>query len=43
MLNDPDHNVKEKIGIANVLAFHMNTLNKLLAQKGEKNPSMNKT
>lgn len=36
MLIDPELTVKEKTGVANVLAFHANTLNKLLTQKGEK-------
>lgn len=36
MLLDPELTVKEKTNVANVLAFHANTLNKLLMQKGEK-------
>ena len=36
MLVDPELTVKEKTSVANVLAFHVNTLNRLLAQKGEK-------
>ena len=36
MLVDPELTVKEKTGVANVLAFHANTLNRLLAQRGEK-------
>ena len=35
MLVDPELTVKEKINVASVLAFHANTLNKLLAQRGE--------
>ena len=35
MLVNPELTVKEKTGVANVLAFHVNTLNRLLAQKGE--------
>ncbi len=34
MLADPELTIKEKTGVANVLAFHVNTLNRLLAQKG---------
>jgi DNA repair ATPase RecN len=34
MLTDPELSVKEKTSIANVLAFHVNTLNKLLLQNG---------
>ncbi len=36
MLADPELTIKEKTSVANVLAFHANTLNKLLAQRGEK-------
>ena len=36
MLIDPELTVKEKTNVANVLAFHANTLNKLLMQRGEK-------
>ena len=36
MLIDPELTVKEKTSVANVLAFHVNTINKLLAQKGDK-------
>jgi DNA repair ATPase RecN len=36
MLSNPELTVKEKTGVANVLAFHVNTLNKLLLQTGEK-------
>lgn len=32
MLQDSDLTVREKTGVANVLAFHVNTLNRLLAQ-----------
>ena len=35
MLHDPEIPVKERTGVANVLAFHVNTLNKLLAQTGQ--------
>jgi hypothetical protein len=35
MLTDPQLTIKEKTGVANVLAFHVNTLNRLLAKKGE--------
>lgn len=36
MLLDPELTIKEKTNVANVLAFHANTLNKLLMQRGEK-------
>ena len=36
MLVNPELTVKEKTGAANVLAFHVNTLNRLLSQRGEK-------
>jgi hypothetical protein len=36
MLADPELTVKEKTNVASVLAFHANTLNKLLLQNGEK-------
>lgn len=36
MLADPELTVKEKTGVANVLAFNINILNRLLAQKGDK-------
>jgi hypothetical protein len=36
MLADCELGVREKTGVANVLAFHVNTLNKLLCQRGEK-------
>jgi hypothetical protein len=36
MLKDPDLTVVEKTHAASVLAYHANTLNKMLAQKGEK-------
>ena len=36
MLMDSDLNVKERTSAANVLAFHVNTLNKLLLQAGGK-------
>lgn len=35
MLKDPDLTVSEKTRVATVFAFHANTLNKLLTQKGE--------
>jgi hypothetical protein len=35
MLKSLELTVKEKTSVANVLAFHINTLNKLLAQRGE--------
>lgn len=36
MLRDPQLTVKEKTGVANVLAFHVNILNKLLLQAGQR-------
>jgi hypothetical protein len=36
MLRDPELTVKERTGVANVLAFHINTLDKLLIQTGQK-------
>jgi hypothetical protein len=36
MLSNPELTIKEKTGAANVLAFHVNTLNKLLSQRGDK-------
>jgi hypothetical protein len=36
MLRDPEIPVKEKTGVANVLAFHVTILNKLLLQTGQK-------
>ena len=36
MLSDPELTVKEKTNVASVLAFHANTLNKLLSQNGQK-------
>jgi hypothetical protein len=35
-LADPEVTVKEKTNVASVLAFHANTLNKLMSQNGEK-------
>jgi hypothetical protein len=35
MLATPELSVKEKTSAANVLAFHVNTLNRLLIQQGE--------
>ena len=37
MLKDPELTVTEKTRVATVFAFHANTLNKMLTQKGEKN------
>lgn len=37
MLKDPELTVIEKTRVATVFAFHANTLNKMLTQKGEKN------
>ena len=37
MLKDPELTVIEKTRVATVFAFHANTLNKMLKQKGEKN------
>jgi len=34
MLTDPELTVKEKTNVANVLAYHINTLNKMLIQSG---------
>jgi hypothetical protein len=36
MLCDPELTVKERTSVANVLAFHVNTLNRLLLQTGQK-------
>jgi hypothetical protein len=36
MLTDPSNSKKEKIRLANAIAYHAFALNKLLAQKGEK-------
>jgi len=36
MLNNPDLTFVERLRAANVLAFHMNTLNRMLIQNGEK-------
>jgi hypothetical protein len=36
MLVDPEVTVKEKTSVANVLAFHVNTLNRLLMRSGGK-------
>jgi hypothetical protein len=38
MLKDPELTVTERTRVATVFAFHANTLNKLLSQKGEKKP-----
>jgi len=35
-LADPELTIKEKTNVASVLAFHANTVNKLLSQNGEK-------
>ena len=37
MLKDPELTVTEKTRVATVFAFHANTLNRMLTQKGEKN------
>jgi hypothetical protein len=37
MLKDPELTVTERTRVATVFAFHANTLNKMLAQKGDKN------
>jgi hypothetical protein len=37
MLQDPELTVSEKTKIANVFAFHANTLNRLMSRKGEEN------
>ena len=37
MLEDPELTVTEKTRVATVFAFHANTLNRMLTQKGEKN------
>ena len=36
MLKDPELTVNEKLHASNVLAYHMNNLNKMLMQRGEK-------
>jgi hypothetical protein len=36
MIKDPELTVTERTRVATVFAFHANTLNKLLTQKGEK-------
>jgi aspartate-semialdehyde dehydrogenase len=36
MLKDPDLTVNERLHAANVLAFHMNSLNRMLTRKGNK-------
>lgn len=36
MLKDPELTITERTRVATVFAFHANTLNKLLTQKGEK-------
>lgn len=36
MLKDPDLTITERLRTASVLAYHMNTLNKMVAQNGEK-------
>ncbi len=38
LLKDPELTVFEKTRVATVFAFHANTLNRLLTQKGEKDP-----
>lgn len=37
MLEDPELTVNERTRVATVLAFHVNILNKMLTQKGDKN------
>ena len=37
MINDPEMTVNERTRVATVFAFHANTLNRLLNQRGEKN------
>ena len=37
MLKDPELTVTQRTQVANVFAYHANTINKLLAQKGEAN------
>jgi hypothetical protein len=37
MLQDPELTVFEKTRVANVFAFHANTLNRMLSRKGEEN------
>ncbi len=37
MINDPELTVNERTRVATVFAFHANTLNRMLNQKGEKN------
>jgi hypothetical protein len=37
MLKDPELTVSERTKVATVFAFHANTLNRLLTNKGEKN------
>jgi hypothetical protein len=37
MLKDPELTVTERTRVATVFAFHANTLNRMLTQKGEKN------
>ena len=36
MLKDPELTITERTRVATVFAFHANTLNKMLTQKGEK-------
>ena len=36
LLCDPELSVRERTGVASVLAFHVNTLNRLLLQVGHK-------
>jgi hypothetical protein len=38
MLKDPDLTLTERLRTANVLAYHVNTLNKMVTQNGEKEP-----
>lgn len=43
MINDPELTVNERTRVATVFAFHANTLNRMLNQKGEKNQLRTKT
>jgi hypothetical protein len=38
MLKDPDLTLTERLRTASVLAYHVNTLNKMVTQSGEKEP-----
>lgn len=43
MLVDPELTIKERTSVANVLAYHANTLNKLLGKKSDKDPIEDQT